>query len=586
MHDENIKFTSQAAPRAQIDILNFHNPSARSAKVALLDMNKCSTISATKKINMLIDAYSGSLRNALQEMLGLGNVLLVNNLQVVINNNGPPAEERHDDDELITSLLASQPRIRQRWRFSPDAKSANCNGLFYCDPVTNTWRQVHNAFVEEALVSAFANVSTLTADDRRYVNSRRGGGEMRLMLARKVLHEGFQAQLDENTDVFAVQNGLFDMHSRTFRAITPEDMVQTHADWVYDMEQARLVRPEVERFLAQIFPIECERRIVLCYMASLLSGRRKIKKFLILTDRRAGNNGKSTVSRLFRRFLGGYAKASTKFVCKGAFDRDRDSHDAGLEPFKGKRLLLAEELKKSMTLDVAMLKQYTGGAGETVEGRKCGSGEWFKFIWQAGFLLIFNEGDAPKFDAADDAFLERMVVAPMRSKFVPVDEHGRHAELEEEFTYPMDKEVDARFEGWLSAFADILLEHYDENGLDRVPDSMREWRADIADSSNTLAEWFGDNVELTGNKKDVLIIKELCNRYMDAMAIDGKKAVCSEEFTELVKRYFASKREKGVVVKSKHCWIDENKRSRSARWVVVGVKCADHIIGGMSLGQI
>jgi phage/plasmid-associated DNA primase len=376
--------------------------------------------------------------------------------------------------------------------------------------------------VEDSVVSAFKTVATLTDADRRYLNSRRGGGEMRLMLARKVLSEGFHDQLDENTDVFALRNGLFDMRTRAFRPMTPEDRIQTHADWAYDPQQARAERPNVERFLAQIFPLECERRIVLTYMASLLSGRRKIKKFMVLTDRRAGNNGKSTVSRLFRRFLGSYAKASTKFVCKGSFDRDRDSHDAGLEPFKGKRLLLAEELKKTMTLDVAMLKQYTGGAGETAEGRKCGSGDWFKFTWQAGFLLIFNENDAPKFDATDEAFLGRMVVAPMRSRFVAVDEHGRHPELDEEYTYPMDKDVEASFDGWLPALADILLEHYDENGMDSIPPSMQEWRADIADSGNILAEWFADNLTITGNKKDTITVKELHAAYMHQRALEGE----------------------------------------------------------------
>jgi hypothetical protein len=77
--EASVKFTTQDAPRAQIDILNDHNPSARSAKVALLDMNKSSTVTATKKINVLIDAYSESIQNALHEKLGLGNVLNNNN---------------------------------------------------------------------------------------------------------------------------------------------------------------------------------------------------------------------------------------------------------------------------------------------------------------------------------------------------------------------------------------------------------------------------------------------------------------------------------------------------------------------------
>ena len=103
----------------------------------------------------------------------------------------------------------------------------------------------------------------------------------------------------------------------------------------------------------------------------------------MLTDRRAGWNGKTTLLNLMHSFFGGYSASNTKFVCAGSFQRDRDSHDAGLEPFRTTRLLVAEELKHNMSLDVALLKQLAGGADVRIEGRRFGSGERFKFFWQA-----------------------------------------------------------------------------------------------------------------------------------------------------------------------------------------------------------
>ena len=44
-------------------------------------------------------------------------------------------------------------------------------------------------------------------------------------------------------------------------------------------------------------------------------------------------------------------------------------------------------------------------------------GEQISYLWQAGILLVFNEGDMPKYDKGDSAFMKRMVVAPMRSQF-------------------------------------------------------------------------------------------------------------------------------------------------------------------------
>ena len=89
--------------------------------------------------------------------------------------------------------------------------------------------------------------------------------------------------------------------------------------------------------------------------------------------------------------FGDYLKSSAKFFCKGHFDKDKDSHDAGLEPLKGKRVLLADELKKSMKLDDALVKNLAGGH-YVVEGRKIGIFDQFKFVWQAGIIMVFQRG--------------------------------------------------------------------------------------------------------------------------------------------------------------------------------------------------
>jgi hypothetical protein len=149
----NLEFTTQElgpAPRAHIEIVNYLIPEARSARVSLPDMNKSSTITAPKKLNILDAAYTGSIRNALTSTLGLDKVLLV----------------------------AHNMQFQHRWRFSPDVKTANYNGLFHCDASTNMWYQVHNAFVEDQLAAAFKKMTRvhvgsggdLTADDRKYLN--------------------------------------------------------------------------------------------------------------------------------------------------------------------------------------------------------------------------------------------------------------------------------------------------------------------------------------------------------------------------------------------------------------------------------
>ena len=175
---------------------------------------------------------------------------------------------------------------------------------------------------------------------------------------------------------------------------------------------------------------------------------------MLMTDRRAGNNGKSVLLKLFESFFGGYSMKSVKFVCRGSFEQDRNSHDAGYQPLCGLRFLLADELKNSMTLDDALIKRVAGGPQEYVTGRMFNSGDRFSFLWQAGIVLAFNENDCPKFDVADAALLARMLVVPMRSKFVTDPAMVDRDEL----TFLMDADMLERSAAWMPAVLDVLRE--------------------------------------------------------------------------------------------------------------------------------
>ena len=448
----------------------------------------------------------------------------------VFNFNIVQVDERHGDDQLVAMWMAAHPDITRRYRFSPDVKSASCNGLYLADPVTNIWSQVHNAVVETTLRTGFASVPDLHEGDKKFIRTRRGIQDLRYEFAAQVLESRFDEKLDTNLDLFAVANGVLDVPTKTFRPIVPEDYIRHYADWEYIPNTDR---SDLEHFLAQLLPIEQERKVVLSYLAGLLSGRRYIKKLLILTDKRAGNNGKSSLVLLLQSFFSSYARSSSKFVCSPHFQKDRDSHDAGMEPYVGCRLAIAEELKRHNILAEGHLKNLTGGAGLPVNGRRCGSSEEFKFVWTAGIILVFNEGDCPEFDVGDGAFIGRMLVAPMRSKFVP----GGNAS-DEEYTYEADPTVAERFPAWRSGLLDLLLEHYRETDFKpaELPRDMLEWRTDIVDQTNGLGDWLAETVEITDNKKDYVLMSELKAMYKNQQ----DKPVKEADFIRVAKAWFLS----------------------------------------------
>ena len=407
-------------------------------------------------------------------------------------------QDRLSDAQLVLRLLKAYPELAQRYKFAPDAQSANCNGLYHCSEATNIWKQVHNAAVEKHLRVAALALEGLSPADESYIGSRRGISDIRATFAGEVLDDEFEAKLDANLDIFAFANGCIDWARGVRRAIRPEDFVQNHAMWSYDSKEAQKYKAELKDFLRKVLPIKAERRTTMRFFATLLSGRRVTKKFLVLTDRRAGNNGKSTFMTLIRRFFGAmYSVEKTNAVCRPAISsKDKDSHDAGLQAFAGKRLLTAEELKKWMILNDEFIKKFAGGQGQMADGRKFGKGGLFNYVWSAGIVLIFNEGDMPKIDTADAALLGRTLVAPFRSLFL---EHPGP----EEYTFQVDPQINVRFPLWMSSLLDMLEKLYLPAGLREsdIPASMREWRSDLVCDASPLAEWLEERIAFSEDDK-------------------------------------------------------------------------------------
>ncbi|CCV02478.1 Primase [Armadillidium vulgare iridescent virus] len=256
-----------------------------------------------------------------------------------------------------------------------------------------------------------------------------------------------------------------------------------------------------------------------------------------------------------------YLKGSTKFICKGAFDKDKDSHDAGLEPLKGKRVMLADELKKNMKLDEGLIKNLAGGR-YVVEGRKFGKVDQFKFIWQAGIIMVFNEGDCPKFDSTDNAFMERMLVCPMRSKFKTCEKDDLSS-----LTFKLDPQIDANFEVWRSSLLDLLAKYCRIDGLCQmtIPSSMKEWKEEIISGNNELADWIMDNIEETNNSEDVLSLNELKDKYK---GIYGPRSISDRDFISIAKALFNSK---GYEILERHRLMVNGTRIQK-RNAITGIK--------------
>ena len=209
--------------------------------------------------------------------------------------------------------------------------------------------------------------------------------------------------------------------------------------------------------------------------------------------------------------------------------------------------MVAEELNSNMVLDVAFLKRVTGGTGVQVGG---GDAERHDSLWQAGIVLVFNEGDLPSYDQADLAFRDRLLFAPMRSTFVKALPHQSPAE--DKWTFEVDLGVCARFSEWRSALADVLVEHYGvEGGFEQPPHSMTAWCDERTNpaakrcASNVVVEWLDQSLEVTRDLDDIVLVACLFKEFK----VGAPGFIKSSEFCRLCKVHMGSYKVKGVTFK-------------------------------------
>jgi hypothetical protein len=257
------------------------------------------------------------------------------------------------------------------------------------------------------------------------------------------------------------RNGMFMAALQGVRPLVKEDLVTASVGYNFvPFDQIRQEDAQfVDDFYARVFPVSEERRIFQQLLGFALFGNAASKHFLLLTDLRDGYNGKSTLMKFVARTFGDLGRKDRQvLVCER--QEDPNAHQTGMLAFKAKRLCWVEEPSEHSKIDIAKLKDLSGGRA-TFEGRALHSAVNVKFTWRALIVITANENALPIMEAAGDlAFLKRLVAINMRAKFV---EPG-HPELSHPNTFVADSTVEQRLEdsGCLAAHVRVLFQAYTE----------------------------------------------------------------------------------------------------------------------------
>jgi P4 family phage/plasmid primase-like protien len=310
----------------------------------------------------------------------------------------------------------------------------------------------------------------------------------------------FAKKLDDNKQLIAFNNGVFDTLSQTFREGRPDDCISlcTNVEFNPEIKYNRMACwEELKSFIDKILPIPSVRIFFMKHLATCLSGVFQ-PRFSIMTGN--GSNGKSMLMNLMSTGMGDYCYK----VNVAMFTQKRGKSGSAapeLIRMKGKRFVMMSEPDEQEPLSTGILKELT--SCEKVSGRDlfAGSKHIIEFDVQAKFHLACNE--KPPVNTTDGGTWRRLKVVHFPSKFVTNPE-GPHQ-------YLVDESIQQKVlsSEWATCFMNYLVHLYIEGkGLQRLspPAEVDGYTHEYQDDSDIIARFLRDYVhpcEVTEDQEPV-----------------------------------------------------------------------------------
>ena len=268
------------------------------------------------------------------------------------------------------------------------------------------------------------------------------------------LDTGFMDKLDSNLMLMGVQNGVLDLDKKEFRDGRPDDYIskQCKINYVeHDMTNPDFKEKVdfVMNFFKQIIPIESVRKYLLLRFASCLTGHDD-EKFPILSG--TGGNGKTILLEFMQEIFGEYACAvsTTIFTQKSGSSSAANPEIARI---RGVRLVSAEETEEGTTINVAKMKELTGG--NKITARKLFE-DIEEFKPQAHWFLVCN--NLPKITSDDGGTWRRVRVIDFISSFV--DDPKDPMYEGNPYVYERDEHIGEKLYECREAFFSHLYHYY------------------------------------------------------------------------------------------------------------------------------
>lgn len=272
------------------------------------------------------------------------------------------------------------------------------------DQVVRYAKQTVRAIYGEAQQAPEAELRKALADHAKRSESE---GKLRAMVS-LAASEAFipvrVSDLDADQWRLNCENGTIDLHTAELRPHRREDLQSKLAPVSYD---PAATCPRWLQFLEETQPDPEVRSFLQRFIGYSLTG--VIAEHVFIVNYGSGRNGKGVFTNALLEALGDYARAMPTELLMA---KQGDAHPTERSELLGVRMAVASETEEGKALNVALVKQLTGG--DCISARRMHK-DFFTFMPTHKLMLSTNH--KPRIKETKDAIWDRVRLVPWGVKF-------------------------------------------------------------------------------------------------------------------------------------------------------------------------
>lgn len=283
-------------------------------------------------------------------------------------------------------------------------------------------------------------------------------------------------ELDKDSNLIGVHNGVVDLRTGELRNADPELRISKTCGCAYD---PRAKAPVFEQTVLEVFNGDVEMvKFFKVLMGYTLMGQPKLDFMVIPFGN--GSNGKSTVLGAVRSVFGDYARSAeaSSFVSDGKSTPNAGGAREDLLRLRGARFVYVNEPDDNSELREGSVKAMTGGDEITARGVYSKETVEITPTW----VVFMPTNHKPIVKGSDNGIWRRLMLIPFTRNF----------ENDPKIVKDPDRErkLDAERSGILNWMIAGALE-YQRDGL-KKPDSIAKASANYREEMDLLSEWINE----------------------------------------------------------------------------------------------